>query len=167
MRGVRSSLFALCSWACSLPQPGTAPVASPATTPPELKAESADSASGGGADGAQATALVETPPTSAEECSRQCAGEFGPHGLAQAVYCLCRTADKGRDCRDAADCAGQCILEPIRREVSEPGPPERGYFVGRCSEFVKTFGCFRMLARGQRQMGAVALDEPPPEICLD
>jgi hypothetical protein len=85
--------------------------------------------------------------------------------MMQRTFCLCRTHDAGRDCRARTDCEGECVLDPVRGEVVEPGPPERGYFVGRCAEFVKTFGCQRLLA--EKPSAPVVLSEPPPQICID
>jgi hypothetical protein len=106
-------------------------------------------------------------PTSAEACQMSCRGSWGQHGLSRAVGCLCRTNDAGKDCRQGSECEGQCILKPLRTQVTDPGPPARGYFLGSCSEFVTTFGCLRRLAPDALGAGPVNLSDAPPEICLD
>lgn len=112
-------------------------------------------------------ALAAAPSESADSqaaCTARCNGEFAPHGMLGKPSCLCRTRDVGRDCR-GADCEGQCVLDPVRSEVSEPGPPARGYFIGRCSEFVKFFGCARLLTT--KPAAPVDLSQVPPQICID
>jgi hypothetical protein len=52
-------------------------------------------------------------------------------------------------------------------EVLTRGPPARGFFVGRCSEFATVFGCNRILERGTKARGPVPLDQPPQTICVD
>jgi hypothetical protein len=51
--------------------------------------------------------------------------------------------------------------------VVDRGPPARGYFVGRCSEFVQVFGCNRFIARGAIEVGTVDLSVPPGKVCFD
>lgn len=107
------------------------------------------------------------PPRTGDAC-RACNGEWGRHGLAELESCLCRTRDKGKRCRDGADCQGQCLLpDPPQLEVSDPGPPARGYFIGTCSEFVTTFGCNRVLDRGASKKGPQLLEQAPPMMCVD
>lgn len=106
-------------------------------------------------------------PQSAEQCRQTCNGEWSAHGLAAVVSCLCRTRDFGKDCRDRADCQGECLLESVRTEVRNPGPPALGHFIGKCSEFVTTFGCVRRIPLGARERGPVDLSELPPAICMD
>ncbi|MFZ5893188.1 MAG: hypothetical protein ACOY0T_19165 [Myxococcota bacterium] len=131
----------------------------------------ASNAASQSAPAADPSAASQTAPARATgdgqaECAARCNGVFAAHGMAQQTFCLCRTRDHGKDCRDGAECEGMCVLDPVRREVSNPGPPARGHFVGRCSEFVKTFGCARFLSRGAGS-SPVDLSELPPEICID
>jgi len=105
-------------------------------------------------------------PRTAEGC-RACRGDFGVHGLGGTPRCLCRTHDAGKRCRAKDDCDGACLADAGEREVTDPGPPARGYFLGKCSEFRTTFGCHRYLSRRREQPGPVALDAPPSEICAD
>jgi hypothetical protein len=105
-------------------------------------------------------------PTSAEGC-RACGGQWAIHGLIQEPSCLCPTSDAGKRCRDGGECQGQCLADEGEREVTEAGPPARGYFVGKCARFRSTFGCHRPIARGALAAGPIVLDEPPTQICAD
>ena len=62
-----------------------------------------------------------------------------------------------------------CIVstQDPQSEVTMPGPPARGFFVGRCSELVTVFGCNRVLERGASAHGPVLLAEPPHTWRLD
>lgn len=105
--------------------------------------------------------------SSAEQCRTRCNGRWGPHGMAGVPSCLCRTGDNGKACRDRADCEGACIFDPQETEVLDPGPPPRGYFGGKCSEFVTAFGCLRRISKGARAAGPVDLQQLPPKVCID
>ena len=103
-------------------------------------------------------------PTTKEGC-RACNGEFGVHGINPTPTCLCRTHDPGRRCRGKDECEGDCLGDAGQREVTQPGPPPRGYWLGRCSEFRSTFGCHVFLpARGGEP---VRLDVPAEQLCAD
>jgi hypothetical protein len=58
-------------------------------------------------------------------------------------------------------------VEPALFEVVEPGPPVRGRFRGRCSEFVNVFGCNALLGDGARDAPLVPKDQAPEELCVD
>jgi hypothetical protein len=105
-------------------------------------------------------------PQNEQEC-RACKGEWGAHGLAQTVTCLCRTHDAGKTCKDGLECEGECEVVEGQREITDPGPPPRGYFVGRCTEFEHIFGCHKLLMDGTAAKGPVNLEEALPEICVD
>jgi hypothetical protein len=105
-------------------------------------------------------------PQNAAECA-QCKGQWGIHGMAQVETCLCRTRDAGKECRDGLDCEGECEVKDGRTEVTDPGPPPRGYFLGRCTEFDRVFGCRKLLMDGTHARGPVPLDEPLGELCID
>ena len=64
---------------------------------------------------------------------------------------------------------GMCIAskEDPQTEVMTPGPPARGFFVGRGSELVTVFGCNRIIERGASAHGPVSLAEPPQTLCVD
>jgi hypothetical protein len=152
-----SYFLVVCCFACTRPeQPGkTSGSDAPLTAAPAVSGA------------APSSAAPAEKPQSAESCRATCNGEWGAHGITGAVSCVCRTTDFGKDCRDKTDCKGDCLLDPVRSEVVSPGPPVTGYFVGKCSEFVTTFGCARRIQAGTKERGPVELSEPPPMICLD
>jgi hypothetical protein len=108
-----------------------------------------------------------TPPVTPEAC-RACRGLWAVHGLDVKESCNCRTTDGGKKCRDGADCQGMCIVAAGKPdvEVVQAGPPARGFFVGRCSDFVTVFGCHPVIERGASSRGPVPLGEPPT-MCVD
>jgi hypothetical protein len=121
---------------------------------------------------ARSSATANPPATavpSARDACRACRGLWGVHGLDDKESCNCRTTDAGKRCQDGSDCQGMCIAgkDDPETEVVTPGPPRRGFFVGRCSELVTVFGCNRVIERGTRARGPVPLDEPPQKICVD
>jgi hypothetical protein len=106
-------------------------------------------------------------PKTEEACAR-CNGVWGIHGLARSPSCSCRTADEGRRCRDGNDCQGQCVAaDPPEREVVASGPPARGYYVGRCSQFTVVVGCRFFISRGAAASGPVDLSTPLRKLCID
>jgi len=123
----------------------------------------------GAASAATAAGPAQPPPApvTAEGC-KACNGLWGKHGIAQSESCNCRTTDAGKRCKDGAECQGLCVTaDDPEREVTDAGPPPRGYFVGRCSETVVVYGCFKPLDKGAAANGPVSLAEPPPSICAD
>ena len=115
------------------------------------------------AEAGQVAAPLATPTT--EEGCRACNGKWGIHGIEQTPTCLCRTHDVGRRCRGKDECEGDCLGDAGEREVTQPGPPARGFWVGRCSEFHVTFGCHVFLA--PRAGEPVRLDVPAEQLCAD
>jgi hypothetical protein len=111
------------------------------------------------------TATRQAPQTEAE--CRACNGEWGVHGLRQVTSCLCRTRDAGKVCKDGGDCEGECLVDDGKTEITDPGPPPRGYFLGRCSDFDHVFGCHKLLLDGTKGAGPTPLDQPPTEMCVD
>ena len=109
---------------------------------------------------AKALAAAERPKT--KEACEACQGKWGIHGLAEVASCICRTRDSGRSCRDGADCEGQCLAETGDFVVVEKGPPAKGYFKGRCSEFDTTFGCFQTIPEGASKKGPLLARKTPP-----
>lgn len=105
-------------------------------------------------------------PQNEAEC-RDCRGEWGVHGMAEVASCLCRTRDAGKSCKDGLDCEGECEVVEGKVEVTDRGPPPRGFFVGHCTEFDHVFGCRKLLMDGTVARGPAALDEPLPETCID
>jgi hypothetical protein len=110
-----------------------------------------------------AAAPLATPTT--EEGCRACNGVFGVHGLDQTPKCVCRTTDGGKKCRGKDDCEADCIGDGAEREVTQPGPPPLGFWIGRCAEMRTTFGCHVFLPPKSAQ--PVRLDEQPGQLCVD
>jgi hypothetical protein len=113
-----------------------------------------------------AAGALKAPPRNETEC-RACKGEWGVHGQLQVESCLCRTKDVGKRCKDGLQCEGECLVEDGKLEVVDAGPPPRGYFLGRCSEFDHLFGCLKILMDGTAAEKPTRLDQPPPETCID
>jgi|GEM_PF-7019293 len=119
------------------------------------------------AEPAQRSATSHPSATTQEQC-RACNGVWGRHGLAQVEGCNCRTKDAGKVCRHGSECESVCVVSDTpEREVVDPGPPPRGFFVGRCAEFVTPFGCARTLGKTADPKALVPLDEPPMKVCVD
>jgi hypothetical protein len=116
------------------------------------------------AEAGQVAAAPPATPTTEEGC-RACNGVFGPHGIDPAPRCVCRTKDAGKKCRGKDDCEGDCIGDLGDREVTEPGPPPRGFWIGRCGEMRTTFGCHVFLPA--KSATPVRLDESPGQMCVD
>jgi hypothetical protein len=114
-----------------------------------------------------ASSHASSAPLRESDC-KACNGVWKIHGLSQKPSCNCRTRDAGVRCRDGDECQGQCVAaERPEQEITEPGPPARGHFIGRCSELVTVFGCHRFIPRGASAAGAVDLSVPPRKICFD
>ena len=116
------------------------------------------------AEAGQVAAAPSPSPTTEDGC-RACNGVFGPHGIDPAPRCVCRTKDAGKKCHGKADCEGDCIGDLGDREVTAPGPPPRGFWVGRCAEMRTTFGCHVLLE--SKPATPVPLDEKPQQMCVD
>ena len=84
-------------------------------------------------------------------------------------YCVARTPDGGKTCRDGAECKGVCLVdghEPV-------GPPEgpfrrqRWRQVGHCSEFVKPPSCYAPIPKGAASDPPAYYWVPSAMICSD
>lgn len=113
---------------------------------------------------AEAGQVAAAPPTTEEGC-RACNGDFGAHGIDPTPKCLCRTKDAGKKCRGKDDCEAECVADGGEREVTQPGPPPLGFWLGRCAEFRATFGCHTFLP--PKSGKPVRLDEALPQMCVD
>lgn len=107
---------------------------------------------------------------------RECDGDWGRHGLLGLEGCLCRARDAGRECRDGRDCEGTCLYERSERVQEASESCRDGYcdvtlemfvLVGRCSEFVTTFGCHHYLPDGISDEGPFMARYPAPYRCCD
>ena len=116
------------------------------------------------AEAGQVAAAPALPPTTEDGC-KVCNGVWGPQGLDQTPRCVCRTKDAGKKCRGKDDCEGECIGDLGDREVTEQGPPARGFWFGRCAEMRTTFGCHVFLPG--KATTPVRLDEAPGQMCVD
>jgi hypothetical protein len=147
-----SALVALAAACCK----NTPPPAQPTAATGETAAQSVNSAG-------------EAPrPTTRESCDA-CKGTWGRHGLAEADSCVCRTKDHGKVCRDGGECEGQCLVDEGDGgfEATEPGPPAKGYWKGKCSEFETTFGCHKTIPHGARQRKPELPEDAADTICID
>jgi hypothetical protein len=135
-------------------------------TPPPATAAPVATAAPTGPARAGAAAPPANEPTTEAGC-HACKGEWALHGLSLEPSCLCPTSDAGKRCRDGVECQGQCLGDSDDRQVTDPGPPARGFFVGECSPYRAVFGCHRPIAAGALKAGPVPLDEPLAEICGD
>jgi hypothetical protein len=115
----------------------------------------------------EAKALVAGERPKTKEACDACQGRWGIHGLAEVELCICKTRDSGRSCRDGADCEGQCLAESNGFVVVDKGPPPKGYFRGRCSEFDTTFGCHQMIMEGASKKGPQLAEDAAEQICID
>jgi len=113
---------------------------------------------------AAAPAAPSTPPATEDGC-KTCNGVWGPQGINPEPRCVCRTKDAGKKCRGKDDCEGECVGDLGDREVTEPGPPPRGFWIGRCAEMRTTFGCHVFLPG--KATTPVRLDEAPGQMCVD
>jgi hypothetical protein len=105
-------------------------------------------------------------PQTKEACDA-CRGEWKRHGLADVEVCRCRTKDGGKACRDGKDCEGQCIAGDDDFIVADKGPPARGHYQGKCSEFDTTFGCMRVVPEGASKRAPLPADDAADHICID
>jgi hypothetical protein len=155
MQGTRFLLVLLLAAGCRTTQPVAEPPITAAPAAPTPVAEPSTAAR---------PALAKTI-TSPEAC-KACDGQWGRYGLAQQEGCLCRTKDAGKVCKSMQDCESECVAGEVpETEIVEPGPPAKGFFLGRCHAFVPFIGCGRLL--GVSDGAPVSLAEPPPKICVD
>ena len=81
---------------------------------------------------------AQPPATEATTCSA-CNGEIRPApGRPSESYCLCRTHDRGKECRDGKECEGSCVWDHQSDQVirTDPNGDVYGFRLGHCSEFV-------------------------------
>ncbi len=115
-------------------------------------------------------AALEQPPAdrpSTKEACDGCSGKWGRHGLADVESCICKTKDAGKVCKDAAECVGQCLADEDGFEVVQAGPPPKGYWKGKCSEYDTTFGCNRIIGAGARAKGPQLAEDAADSLCID
>jgi len=113
-------------------------------------------------------AAVKPPrPTTKAGCDA-CKGLWAVHGIAETESCICKTKDASKACRDGSECEGTCLVaEDAKFEVVVPGPPPRGFYTGKCSDYDATFGCHRSIANGTRAKGPAVAEEAVQHLCVD
>jgi hypothetical protein len=159
MRPTVISVLALALVSCRSTCTTTA--SSPAPGQPAASAWPAASA------GPSAAARPRVRPETKQACDA-CGGNWAKHGISETEGCICKTHDAGKICRDGTECEGQCLVAfDAKLEVAVPGPPPRGFYVGRCSEYETTFGCNKMIPSGIRPRGPQLAEDAAPEICID
>lgn len=131
------------------------PTAGPAVPPPS-------------APSATVAAAAKPPrPTNKAGCDA-CQGLWAKHGIAETEVCICKTKDGGKTCRDGSECEGNCLVaEDAKFEAIVPGPPPRGFYTGKCSEYDTTFGCHRSIPNGVRAGGPVPVEQAAQHLCVD
>jgi len=117
---------------------------------------------------AKPAAAVKPPrPTTKAGCDA-CKGQWARHGISEEETCICKTKDAGKSCKDGSECEGVCLVtDDAKFEVASPGPPPRGSFTGKCSDYDTVFGCFRSIPGGTRARGPVAEEEASHRLCVD
>jgi hypothetical protein len=134
--------------------------------PPSAPASSTPTSAPTAASAAPAARQRKPPPQNQRDC-KACNGDWGTHGISSTPSCNCRTKDGGKRCKDGNECEGLCTAaDDPEREVTDRGPPARGFFVGRCSKLASVFGCYRPIDDGASRT-PVDLSEPPQMICAD
>lgn len=157
-----------CSVACGArvdgdPSEARAPrIPATATVLEEPPLQSAPDAGGGAAGGGPSAGDAQ-----ARSACDACRGYWGVQGFNPMPSCNCRTLDFGQECRDGSECEGQCLSSSTSQVVTHGGPPRRGYYVGQCSEFVRSYGCHIALQNGINTGAPLDLDESPPTLCID
>jgi hypothetical protein len=154
----------VCHCNASVPTPGVGSGASaPPSSPPATPATPVTPATP-----ATPAAAVKPPrPTSKAGCDA-CKGLWARHGIADTESCICKTKDAGKACRDGSECEGTCLVgDDVKFEVAAPGPPPRGFFTGRCSDYDTAFGCYRMIPNGTHAKGPATEDEAAHRLCVD
>jgi hypothetical protein len=131
------------------------PTGGPSVTPPAPPAPT------------PAAATKPPRPTTKAGCDA-CRGLWERHGISETETCICKTKDAGKVCRDGAECEGNCLLAgDAKFEVVVPGPPPRGFYTGKCSDYDTTFGCHRSIPNGVRAHGPVIAEEASQHMCVD
>ena len=106
-------------------------------------------------------------PSTREACDA-CQGLWGVHGIEDVETCICRTNDEGHECIDGNQCQGECLLaEDAEFHVMDQGDPPRGYYVGSCSGYDVTFGCFRHVPSDVSSELPLTPEEAGPFVCAD
>jgi hypothetical protein len=84
-------------------------------------------------------------------------------------YCLPRTPDGGKICRDGVECKGLCVFDGREPVGSPEGRFQRQKWrlVGHCSEFLMGLGCYEFIANGASGDPPRDYLIPPAMVCSD
>ncbi|MBN2801969.1 MAG: hypothetical protein JXR91_02625 [Deltaproteobacteria bacterium] len=111
-------------------------------------------------------------------CRKTCNGKWDRFGIMQHEFCMCRTTDAGKECRDGRECESACLWkEWIANKEEIQCNPKPGYLcprrlpkgthVGQCAEFFGLFGCTVRIPDGASDNGPVSRYEGVSHICVD
>ncbi len=78
------------------------------------------------------------------------------------LYCLCRTHDAGKECRDGTECEGTCEGDRTSEQVvrTEGDGSVYGYRLGHCSQFEGKHNCGAAIYDGAAANGPYLLHAP-------
>lgn len=93
--------------------------------------------------GVAASAKKPLPPSTEEQCQAE-NGRWMPQGIRGYFSCQVRTADFQKVCTANAQCEGLCLVD----QATPHGTPVAA---GRCSEWVNTGGCVKVIYAGTVQ----------------
>jgi hypothetical protein len=91
---------------------------------------------------------VSTEKPTARSCSAQGA-TFDRRGMFATPMCVRAFPDAGKTCSKKSDCAGQCILDFDRPDVSLSSHPIGSQAQGQCQRDDALFGCVSALENGR------------------
>src|SRR5688572_32181626 len=151
--------------ACCKNTPPATTAAAPVAMEQVVAAQTPEGTTGGTTTKGSATGGSGRPET--KEACAACNGKWARHGLAEQESCICRTKDGGRACLDGAECQGQCVARESDFVVVEKGPPPRGHYKGKCSEFDTVFGCHRFVPMGAKKKGPQEAADAADQLCYD
>lgn len=135
------------------------------TKPPAMaNAETTESS----AQSIQTAGLPAGSSPSTKQACDACNGKWGKHGIAEQETCICKTKDAGKVCHDGTECTGQCLAtDDAAFDVKEKGPPAKGYWRGKCSDYDTTFGCNRVIPAGAKSRPPLSKEDAADNLCID
>jgi hypothetical protein len=154
-RSLVTLLFAVASLAAVSCKHGDA---APPATSTAVSAERSTTIAGAGGTGDR--------PASKTACDA-CGGKWARHGLAEVESCICKTKDGGKACTDGNDCQAHCVAKDADFVVVQKGPPAKGHWKGKCSEYDTVFGCYRFVPKGASKKPPQLADDAADQLCYD
>ncbi len=101
----------------------------------------------------QIITFASTQATAAEKADcEKAGGEVLKRGRLRAEHCVQPYPDAGKECSDASDCLGRCLLEV---EIENPVPGTAS--TGVCQADTNDFGC-QTLINGGKMEGTICID---------